>query len=44
MYAWWAVIDSSTEDGVGGALAVELEKALRAFAVTVEVDGAEGDG
>ena len=30
---WWAVIDSSTKDGVGGA--VELEEALRAFAVTV---------
>ena len=37
---WWAVVDSSTEDGVGGA--VKLEEALRAFAV--EVDGAEGDG
>ena len=36
------VVDSSTEDGVDGA--VELEEALRPFVVVVEVDGAEGDG
>ena len=39
---WWAVIDSSTEDGVGGA--VELEEVLGAFAMAVEVAGAEGNG
>ena len=38
----WAVVGSSTADGVGGA--VELEEALRAFVAAVEVDGAEGDG
>ena len=37
---WWAVIDSSTEDSVGGA--VDLEEALQAFAMSVEVDGLEG--
>ena len=35
-------MDSSTKDGVGGA--AELEEALRAFAVAVGVDGAEGGG
>ena len=34
---WWAVLNSSTEDGVGGA--VELGEALEAFAMSVEVAG-----
>ena len=34
---WWAVLDSSTKEGVGGA--VELGKALEAFAMSVEVAG-----
>jgi hypothetical protein len=36
---WWAVVDSSTVNGVSGAM--ELGEALRAFVVTVGVDGAE---
>ena len=34
---WWEVIDSSTEDGVGGE--VELGEALEAVAMSVEVAG-----
>ena len=40
--SWWEVVDSSTMEGAGRA--VELDMALRAFAATVEVDGALGDG
>ena len=36
------MIDSSTKDGVGGA--VELEEALEAFAMSVGVAGLEWDG
>jgi len=34
---WWAALDNSTTEGVGGA--VELGKALEAFAMSVEVAG-----
>ena len=40
--SWWVVVDSSTVEWVGRA--VELDVALQAFAATVEVDGASGDG
>ena len=40
--SWWVVVDSSTVEGVGRA--VELDVALQAFVATVEVDGAWGDG
>ena len=40
--SWWVVVDSSTVEGVGRA--VELDVALQAFAATVGVDGALGDG
>ena len=36
------MVDSSTEDGVGGA--VELEEAPEAFAISVEVAGLGEDG
>ena len=39
---WWTILDSSTEEGVGGA--VELGEALEAFAMSVEVAGLRGDG
>ena len=39
---WWEVIYGSTVEGA--ARAVELDVALQAFAATVEVDGASGDG
>ena len=39
---WWEVIYGSTEEGA--ARAVELDVALQAFAATVNVDGASGDG
>ena len=39
---WWAVLDSSTKEGVDGA--VEPEEALEAFAMSVEVAGLRGDG
>ena len=38
----WVVVDSSTVEGAGRA--VELEVALQAFVATVEADGALGDG
>ena len=38
---WWAVLDSSTEEGVDGA--VELEEALKAVSMSVEVAGLRGD-
>ena len=40
--SWWEVVNSSTLEGAGRA--VELDMALQAFAATVEVDGALGDG
>ena len=40
--SWWVVVDSSTAEGVGRAM--ELDVALQAFAAAVEVDGALGDG
>ena len=40
--SWWEVIYGSTTEGA--ARAVELGGALQAFAATVEVDGALGDG
>ena len=39
---WWEAIRGNTEEGA--ARAVELDVALQAFAATVEVDGASGDG
>ena len=39
---WWVVVDSATVEG--SRRAVELEVALQAFATTVELDGAFGDG
>ena len=40
--SWWEVTYGSTVEGA--ARATELEVALQAFAATVEVDGAHGDG
>ena len=40
--SWWEVIYGSTTEGT--ARAVEVGGALQAFAATVEVDGALGDG
>ena len=40
--SWWEVVNSSTLEGAGRA--VELDMALQAFATAVEVDGALGDG
>ena len=40
--SWWEVVDSSTVEGAGRAK--ELGGALQAFATTVEVAGAPGDG
>ena len=40
--SWWEVIYGSTAEGA--ARVVELSMALQAFAATVEVDGALGDG
>jgi hypothetical protein len=40
--SWWEVIHGSTVEGA--ARATELGMALQAFAATVEVDGAHGDG
>jgi hypothetical protein len=40
--AWWEVVDSSTAEGAGRAK--DLGGALQAFASTVEVAGAPGDG
>ena len=40
--SWWEVVYGSTAEGA--ARAVELSMALQAFAATVEVDGALGDG
>ena len=40
--SWWEVVDGSMMEGVGRA--VELNMALQAFAATVEVDRALGDG
>ena len=40
--SWWEVIYGSTIEGA--ARATELEEALQAFAATVEIDGAHGDG
>ena len=40
--SWWVVVDSSTVKGARRA--VKLGVTLLAFAATVEVDGALGDG
>jgi hypothetical protein len=40
--SWWEVIYGSTAEGA--ARAAELDTVLQAFAATVEVDGASGDG
>ena len=40
--SWWEVVDSGTVEGAGRAM--ELDGALQAFAATVVVAGALGDG
>ena len=40
--SWWEVIYGSTAEGA--ARAAELDTVLQAFAATVEVNGASGDG
>ena len=39
---WWTVLDSSTEEAMDGP--ARVEKALEAFAMSVEVVGLRGDG